>query len=37
MNLFNPQGDAEKAAGKTPLPMMDREREHEQPKTQVGI
>uniref|UniRef100_A0A6A7G776 Phosphodiesterase n=1 Tax=Hirondellea gigas TaxID=1518452 RepID=A0A6A7G776_9CRUS len=34
---FYEQGDAEKAAGKTPMPMMDREKVSEQPMSQVGF
>lgn len=32
---FYEQGDLEKRAGRTPIPMMDREKENEQPASQV--
>ncbi|XP_069161580.1 probable 3',5'-cyclic phosphodiesterase pde-5 isoform X4 [Procambarus clarkii] len=34
---FYEQGDAEKAAGKTPIPMMDRSKTDEQAESQVGF
>ncbi|XP_076053728.1 putative 3',5'-cyclic phosphodiesterase pde-5 isoform X1 [Oratosquilla oratoria] len=34
---FYEQGDAEKAAGKSPIPMMDRDKTDEQPASQVGF
>ncbi|VVC86328.1 unnamed protein product [Leptidea sinapis] len=34
---FYEQGDKEKAAGKTPIPMMDRSKPEEQPSSQVGF
>ncbi|UYV79496.1 hypothetical protein LAZ67_17002900, partial [Cordylochernes scorpioides] len=34
---FYAQGDAEKLQGKTPVPMMDRDKQHEQPMLQVGF
>ncbi|CAH2103277.1 unnamed protein product [Euphydryas editha] len=34
---FYDQGDKEKAAGKTPIPMMDRNKPEEQPASQVGF
>lgn len=33
---FYDQGDKEKAAGKTPIPMMDRNKPEEQPASQVS-
>jgi cAMP and cAMP-inhibited cGMP 3',5'-cyclic phosphodiesterase 10 len=32
---FYDQGDLEKEAGRTPIPMMDRDKAHEQPASQV--
>lgn len=34
---FYEQGDAERAAGRTPIPMMDRRKPQEQPPSQVGF
>lgn len=34
---FYDQGDAERAAGRTPIPMMDRRKPEEQPASQVGF
>ncbi|CAH0716335.1 unnamed protein product, partial [Brenthis ino] len=34
---FYDQGDKERAAGKTPIPMMDRHKPEEQPASQVGF
>ncbi|XP_074038739.1 probable 3',5'-cyclic phosphodiesterase pde-5 isoform X2 [Leptinotarsa decemlineata] len=34
---FYDQGDAERAAGRNPIPMMDRNRPEEQPASQVGF
>ncbi|XP_076318888.1 putative 3',5'-cyclic phosphodiesterase pde-5 isoform X2 [Tachypleus tridentatus] len=34
---FYEQGDAEKARGREPVPMMDRTKTHEQPASQVGF
>ncbi|XP_026500541.2 probable 3',5'-cyclic phosphodiesterase pde-5 isoform X1 [Vanessa tameamea] len=34
---FYDQGDKERAAGKTPIPMMDRNKPEEQPSSQVGF